>query len=187
MSRLRFYIGLFLWRLHIDAAGNPDTHPLSCRWYHLAFFAISMAMFGLTAGAVWVYLQGERFTEKTLSYEFVLLQYGFCRNNSLMSDDTNTLPLSVTCQWLQFDMGRTGSMYVNPVFFLWHRRKPCLTRSPFPIGVYMSGLIRGCGRLSWSVIILNNTDGLLRFSGSEATAAQGLCSLPALALVAHLI
>lgn len=26
---------------------------------------ISAAMFGLTAGAVWVYLRGERFTEKT--------------------------------------------------------------------------------------------------------------------------
>src|SRR5918995_6901117 len=25
-------------------------------WYHLAFFVISIAMFGLTAGAVWVHL-----------------------------------------------------------------------------------------------------------------------------------
>ena len=28
-------------------------------WYHLAFFVISIAMFGLTAGAVWVYLRRE--------------------------------------------------------------------------------------------------------------------------------
>jgi hypothetical protein len=30
-------------------------------WYHLAFFVISIAMFGLTAGAVFVYLRKERF------------------------------------------------------------------------------------------------------------------------------
>ena len=43
-------------------------------WYHLAFFVISTAMFGLTAGAVWVYLRGERYSEKTLSYD--LAHYG---------------------------------------------------------------------------------------------------------------
>src|SRR5512145_3098341 len=31
-------------------------------WYHLAFFVISLAMFGWTAGAIWVYLRGARFT-----------------------------------------------------------------------------------------------------------------------------
>lgn len=30
-------------------------------WYYLAFFAISVAMLGMTVGAVWVYLWRERF------------------------------------------------------------------------------------------------------------------------------
>src|SRR6202049_4246950 len=36
-------------------------------WYHLAFFVISIAMFGLTAGAVFVYLWRERFGPDRLS------------------------------------------------------------------------------------------------------------------------
>ena len=36
-------------------------------WYHLAFFVISLAMFGWTAGAIWVYLRGTRFTPARLA------------------------------------------------------------------------------------------------------------------------
>ena len=42
-----------------------ETRILSVvSWYHLAFFVISVAMFGLTSGAVWVYLRGELFTAR---------------------------------------------------------------------------------------------------------------------------
>jgi len=30
-------------------------------WYHLSFFAVSMAMFGMAAGALWVYLKPQKF------------------------------------------------------------------------------------------------------------------------------
>src|ERR1039458_10319593 len=35
-------------------------------WYYLAFFAISVAMLGMTVGAVWVYLGRERFQSAQL-------------------------------------------------------------------------------------------------------------------------
>ena len=39
-----------------------DTRLLSVlTWYHLSFFAVSIAMFGMAAGAVHVYLGGSRF------------------------------------------------------------------------------------------------------------------------------
>jgi hypothetical protein len=41
-------------------------------WYHLAFFVISIAMFGLTAGAVFVYLRPERFRPARLSYDLTV-------------------------------------------------------------------------------------------------------------------
>src|SRR3569833_1695253 len=68
MQRLRFYVGVFL----ISAAGLMlqliQTRILSVvLWYYLAFLIIGMAMFGITAGAVWVYLRRERFSERTLS------------------------------------------------------------------------------------------------------------------------
>ena len=52
-------------------------------WYHLAFFAISMAMVGLTAGAVWVYLRRDRFTEKTLSYDLSYYSAAFAVTTGL--------------------------------------------------------------------------------------------------------
>ncbi len=70
MRPIRFYTGVFLVSFAALMLEIVQTRILSVVvWYHLAFFVISLAMFGLTAGAVWVYLKGERFTEKTLSYD----------------------------------------------------------------------------------------------------------------------
>ena len=70
MSRYYFYIGLFLITASTLMLQLIQTRILSVvAWYHLAFFVISMAMFGLTVGAVWVYLRRDRFTEATLSYD----------------------------------------------------------------------------------------------------------------------
>ncbi len=63
MSQRGFYAGLFLITACTLMLQVVQTRILSVvAWYHLAFFAISMAMFGLTAGAVFVYLKRERFT-----------------------------------------------------------------------------------------------------------------------------
>src|SRR5919106_792048 len=70
ISPLRFYAGLFLITACTLMLQVVQTRILSVvAWYHLAFFAISMAMFGLTAGAVWLYLRRDRFTDRTLSYD----------------------------------------------------------------------------------------------------------------------
>ena len=70
MSPQRFYMGVFLIASCTLMLQVIQTRILSVvSWYHLAFFSISMAMFGLTTGAVWVYLRRERFTERTLSYD----------------------------------------------------------------------------------------------------------------------
>jgi hypothetical protein len=50
-----FYIGLFLISSAVLTLEIVQTRILSVVvWYHLAFLVISLAMFGLTAGAVWV-------------------------------------------------------------------------------------------------------------------------------------
>jgi len=69
-AEVKFYAGLFLITACTLMLQVIQTRILSVvAWYHLAFFASSMAMFGLTLGAVWVYLRGDRFTEQTLSYD----------------------------------------------------------------------------------------------------------------------
>ena len=69
MSRsLNFYLGLALVTAAVLMFQIIDTRILSViSWYYLSFFVIGMAMFGLTAGAVWVYLQGDRFSGGSLS------------------------------------------------------------------------------------------------------------------------
>ena len=70
MRLFALYIGVFLVSLAALMLQIIQTRILSVVvWYHLAFLVISLAMFGLTAGAVWVYLRRDRFTEKTLSYD----------------------------------------------------------------------------------------------------------------------
>lgn len=57
-----FLPGLFLTTLSALLLEILDTRLLSVlTWYHLSFFAVSMAMFGLAAGAVRVYLGGAQF------------------------------------------------------------------------------------------------------------------------------
>ena len=52
MRTMRFYIGLFLISFAVLTLEIVQTRILSVVvWYHLAFLVISLAMFGLTAGA----------------------------------------------------------------------------------------------------------------------------------------
>ena len=52
MKKFNFYGGLFLVTAATLMLQLIQTRILSVvAWYHLAFFVISMAMFGLTAGA----------------------------------------------------------------------------------------------------------------------------------------
>src|SRR5207249_7518957 len=78
MSQPKFYTGLFLITGCTLMLQVIQTRILSVvAWYHLAFFAISMAMFGLTAGAVWLFRRRERFTAATLSADLAYYTTAF--------------------------------------------------------------------------------------------------------------
>lgn len=62
LRRAQFLTGLFLTTLATLSLELLDIRLLSVlTWYHLSFFAVSTAMFGMSAGAVHVYLGGSRF------------------------------------------------------------------------------------------------------------------------------
>lgn len=62
-SRFLFLAGLFLTTFATLTLETLDTRLLSVlTWYHLSFFAVSVAMLGMAAGAVHVYLGGDRFS-----------------------------------------------------------------------------------------------------------------------------
>ena len=78
MQRFNFYSGLFLITAATLMLQVIQTRIMSVvSWYHLAFFVISIAMFGLTAGAVWVYLRRDRFVESTLSPDLAYFSGAF--------------------------------------------------------------------------------------------------------------
>ena len=61
-TMLLFLIGLFLICMCSLMLQIMETRLLSVMaWYYLAFFAISMAMFGMTAGSLFVYFKASLF------------------------------------------------------------------------------------------------------------------------------
>ena len=60
-NRRWFLLGVFLITFAVLVLQVVQTRILSViSWYYLAFFAISVAMLGMTAGAVWVYSRRAR-------------------------------------------------------------------------------------------------------------------------------
>src|SRR5215472_19255482 len=126
MSQLKFYAGLFLITACTLMLQVLQTRILSVvAWYHLAFFAISMAMFGLTAGAVFVYLRRERFSGETLSHDLSYFSAFFALTTFVCVGVQMTLaPVvgsSVTALWTWVELAICLAV---PFLFFRHRRQP---------------------------------------------------------------
>src|SRR5208337_4849228 len=136
MSRLKFYVGLFLITSSTLMLQLIETRILSViAWYYLAFFAISIAMFGLTAGAVWVYLQGERFSQKTLSQDLSYFSTAYGLTIALSLVMQLSLPLVIAFSATAILVWVLLAIFIAiPYFFSGVVVSLALTRSPFPIG-----------------------------------------------------
>lgn len=160
--RTEFLSGVFLITFAVLVFQIVQTRILSViAWYYLAFFAISVAMLGMTAGAVWVYLRRDRFTADRFS--------------TLLSDTSLltavAMPVSVL---VQFSLITTlvptvtsvlawvllMSAMTVPYVFAGITVSLALTRSPFPVplvyGIDLLGAALGCAAV---VGILNVFDG----------------------------
>ncbi len=76
--KLRTYLGLFV----LTMAGLMHEILLTrifsvTMWYHFAFMAISIAMFGMTVGATWVYLHPERYRVETAQRQLAASALGY--------------------------------------------------------------------------------------------------------------
>jgi len=162
VSQFRFYTGLFLITACTLMLQVIQTRILSVvAWYHLAFFAISMAMFGLTVGAVWVYLRRDRFSEKTLSYNLsyfstaFALSTLFCLIAQMSLTPIVSRSLTSILTWAQLAICLS-----IPFFFSGIAVSLALTRSPFPIGrIYGADLLGAAAGCLGVLVLLNNTDG----------------------------
>src|SRR5271167_269842 len=78
IRRWWFYTGLFLICASTLLLQIAQTRLLSLMGrYYLAFFAISMAMFGMTAGALWIYWRRDRYSLSTFSTDLARMALGY--------------------------------------------------------------------------------------------------------------
>ncbi|WP_027133939.1 spermidine synthase family protein [Geminicoccus roseus] len=130
-------------------------------WYHLAFFVISIAMFGLTVGAVYVYLRPDRSTPDRLFFQLTAATLAFAVSTVLAGIAQLTLATGGTASltalfaWTEFSI-----CLAIPFFFSGVVVSLALTRSPYPIGtVYGVDLVGAAFGCIGVLALLNATSG----------------------------
>jgi hypothetical protein len=182
LRKTPFLAGVFLISLSSLVLQVLQTRIMSViAWYYLAFFAISVAMLGMTIGAVWVYLWRERFRSQqlavTLSNFALLAAIAMPASVVLQFCLITTFAISLTTliSWtLMLTVMAIPYVFTGVIVSL------ALTHSPFPTGqVYgidLLGAAAGCGAV---IVLLNFLD------GPAAVAVTGAVSaLSALAFAA---
>ena len=179
---LNFYAGLALVTAAVLMFQIVETRILSViSWYYLSFFVVSIAMFGLTAGAVWVYLQGERFSGASLSRDLAYYGSIFAVTTAVSLLVQLNLRLE-NVEAFDFatlvDVGQSWAVLVTavavPFFYSGVVVSLALTRSPFPIGrVYGVDLVGAAAGCLGALLLLNLTDGPSAVLWVSAIAALG--------------
>lgn len=160
--RVRFYLALGLVTAATLMLQIVETRIISViSWYHLAFFVISIAMFGLTAGAVFVYLRKEKFRPEQLSYDLAVAALAFALTTDLamlvqLTLVTGASPsLTSLVAWAEFAL-----CLAVPFFFSGIVVSLALTRSPYAIGnVYGADLIGASAGCIGALVLLNVMSG----------------------------
>lgn len=161
MNPTRFYVGVFLVTASVLMLQVIQTRILSVvLWYYLAFFVISLAMYGITAGTVWVYLRRQRFSERTLSYDLtyftsaLAVATAICGAIEMSLAPVATGKLVTLVVWIELTACLSIPFFLSGVVV-----SLALTRSPFPIGrVYGVDLVGAAAGCLGAFALLNLTD-----------------------------
>lgn len=145
-----FLGGVFLITSSVLVFQIVQTRVLSViAWYYLAFFAISVAMLGMTAGAVWVYLRQARLRPEELAptlAKYALLT-AIAMPVSLIVQLCLITALAASLITLASWTLMMAAMAI-PYVFAGIAVSLALTRSPFPVsqvyGVDLLGAAVGC-------------------------------------------
>jgi hypothetical protein len=174
--RSAFLSGLFLLCMGVLLLQIVETRVLSViSYYHLAFFAISMAMFGMTAGALIAYFNQARLAPENLLGHLAWIASAFALAvvlstvvliSTVLIDASMGIFLSAVL-WLKLIAG-----LLPPYVLAGMGISLALTRSPWPIGlVYgcdLAGAAAGC---LGALVLLNLIDGISALLAVAALAA----------------
>jgi hypothetical protein len=189
MTRLRFYAGLGLVTAATLMLQIIETRIVSVTsWYHLAFFVISVAMFGLTIGAVYVYLRSASLTPDRLTYHLTVATLAFALTTALAILVQLTLVTGASPSLVAFTAWLELAICLSvPFFFSGVVVSLALTRSPYPIGrVYGVDLVGAAAGCLGVLALLNVTSGpgamlwvsVLIALAALSFAGSGLGSIP---------
>jgi hypothetical protein len=163
VARMRFYGGVFAIAAATLMLQIIETRIISVTsWYHLAFFVISAAMFGLTAGAVWVYLWCRDLSPRELYHRLTIHSLGFAISTvlALLMQMTMVTTSSSTSLTTLFAWTELAICLAVPFFFSGVVVSLALTRSPYPIGwVYGADLIGAALGCLGVLLVLELTSG----------------------------
>ena len=149
---MHIYIGTFLIAFTTLALEVTLSRLLSVvAWYHLAFFAVSTAMLGMTAGAVTVYLRPRWFVAKRLATSLSRACLAFAFSIPIALVLLCMIPLELPLAARRVTMGIASLSVATftcalPFYFSGVVVSGVLTRSSLPVGkLYAVDLIGAAG------------------------------------------
>jgi hypothetical protein len=178
-SKPRFLLGLFLICMCTLMLQIVETRILSViSWYYLAFFSISIAMFGMTAGSLFVYFWEEWFPCERLFENMMWICGAFAimvEVSALFLISTVLMVggkpefLMMVLLWLKLIL-----ILAAPYFFAGMAISLALTRSPWPVPLVYSvdlvGAAAGC-LVVLAVLSFADSVSALFFIGAVAALA----------------
>jgi hypothetical protein len=184
MSKQRWFLaGLFLTTLSTLLLEVLDTRLLSVlTWYHLSFFAVSTAMFGLAAGAVRVYLGGEAFQGENARRQLAGVTLAYAVSVPIFHTLIVRIPL--TLDLVSYSLGRVAVtaffaavLLAVPFYLAGIAIGVALTRVPGRIGIiYCVDLVGAAAGCLLAVPILSCSDvSTAIFAAGALGAAGALC------------
>jgi SAM-dependent methyltransferase len=179
-TKILFLTGVFIVCMCSLMLQIMETRLLSViAWYYMAFFAISMAMFGMTAGSLIVYFRSQLFTRDRLYEHLAWIAAALAISVVLSTASlvSSVVPSTVTSVVMVLLWLKLIVSILPPYVFAGMAVSLALTRSPWPVGqVYgvdlvgaASGCLLGLAVLSW----MDGVSALIAVAALAALAAAG--------------
>ncbi len=176
-ANLGTYAGLFLVTLSTLMYEVLLTRIFSVTmWYHFAFVAISVALFGMTVGALIVYLMPDRFPEERTNDR--LIAFSLLFGVSIVLSFLTQLSIPFVPKWSLAGVYSVGLLYlVTSIPFIFSGVCVCLTLTRFPRQIsrlYAADLVGaavGAVALVWVLSIMDGPSAVIVVAALPAVAA----------------
>ena len=179
-SKYWFLAGVFFICMSVLMLQIMQTRVLSViLHYHLAFFAISMAMLGMTIGSLYVYFHNDSFTATNFHFRLAGGSLGFALSvlaSTLLLITSAVFAIESQILMTTLVLAKLIVILATPYVFAGIAVSLALTRSPYPVGlVYGTDLVGAAGGCLGTLLVLNLVDGVSAILVVAAVGALAGC------------